>query len=196
MRDTTGAVFGFFTSDMWKESNSFFGSSECFLFRLRPSFVEIRPKTAGGPGAGGGGAKHYMYLNLKGFSLPHGLGVGGSIDGGFRLWIPESLEGCVAGSRDGTFEWGPLAGGGGGMAREGGREGEFEMEGLEVWGVGGEERIGAAVSAQGQARELQAENIARARKVDKSKFLDSEFDREFLLGKTFGQGKREQAGRD
>lgn len=114
------------------------------------------------------------------------------------MWIPESLEGCVAGSRDGTFEWGPLAGGagaGGGM-REGGREGEFEMEGLEVWGVGGEERIGAAVSAQGQARELRAENIARARKVDKSKFLDNEFDKEFLLGKTFAHAKREQAGRD
>lgn len=156
--------------------------------------MEIRPKASGVHGQGG--AKHYMYLNLKGFSLPHGLGVGGSIDGGFRLWIPESLDGCVAGSRDGTFEWGPLGGAGEGGRREGGREGEFEMEGLEVWGVGGEERIEAAVSAQGHARDVRAENIAKARKVDKSKFLDNEFDKEFLLGKTFGRGKREQMGRD
>jgi hypothetical protein len=26
-------VFGFYTADTWKESNSFYGSSECLLFR-------------------------------------------------------------------------------------------------------------------------------------------------------------------
>ncbi|EWM21955.1 TLDc [Nannochloropsis gaditana] len=135
-----------------------------------------------------------MYLNLKGFSLPHGLGVGGSVDTGFRLWIPESLEGCVAGDRDASFAWGPLAGKTGGG--KGGREGEFEMEGLEVWGVGGEEAIEAACNAQGEARQMMADNIARARRVDKSKFVDNDFDKEFLLGKTFGQGKRERRGRD
>ena len=64
IRDFDGAVFGFFTSEAWKEANAFYGSSECFLFRLFPSFVEARPKMSG--------AQHYMYLNVKGFSLPHG----------------------------------------------------------------------------------------------------------------------------
>ncbi len=66
-----------------------------------------------------------MYLNLKGFSLPHGLGVGGSIDGGFRLFVPESLEGCVAAAADGTFGYGPLAG-----------SKHFDLEALEVGGWG------------------------------------------------------------
>lgn len=76
--------------------------------------MEARPKVSGS-------AKHYMYLNLKGFSLPHGLGVGGSIDAGFRLFIPESLEGCVAAEADGTFGYGPLAG-----------SKHFDLEALEV----------------------------------------------------------------
>ena len=82
--------------------------------------MEARPKADGS-------ARHYMYLNLKGFSLPHGLGVGGSIDAGFRLFLPESLEGCVAGAADGTFGYGPLAG-----------SKHFELEALEVcgWVVG------------------------------------------------------------
>ena len=33
LRDCEGHVFGFYTSGRWKESNSFYGSSECFLFR-------------------------------------------------------------------------------------------------------------------------------------------------------------------
>ena len=34
-----------------------------------------------------------------------------------------------------------------------------------MWGVGGDERIKEATAAQGQARALTAENIAKARKV-------------------------------
>ena len=37
-------------------------------------------------------------------------------------------------------------------------------------------------------RESTAHTIQKARKVDKAKFADSAFDREFLLGKTFGGG--------
>lgn len=33
VRDTQGFVFGFYTAEAWKESNGFYGSSECFLFR-------------------------------------------------------------------------------------------------------------------------------------------------------------------
>lgn len=68
-----------------------------------------------------------------------------------------------------------------------------------MWGVGGEERIREATVAQGKAREQVAENIAKARKVDKSKFVDNEFDKEMFLGKTFGlegAGARDRSGRD
>lgn len=33
VRDTAGFVFGFYTAEAWKESNGYYGSSECFLFR-------------------------------------------------------------------------------------------------------------------------------------------------------------------
>jgi len=40
--------------------------------------------------------------------------------------------------------------------------------GLQMWGVGGEDGITQALEAQGKARELTAENIAKARKVSSS----------------------------
>ena len=42
--------------------------------------------------------------------------------------------------------------------------------------------------SQATARAVDAANISRARKVDKAAFLDSAFDREMLLGKTFSGG--------
>ena len=45
----------------------------------------------------------------KGYSLPNGLGFGGSLSGAFRLFLPVSLEGCVSRRACLTFEGGPLA---------------------------------------------------------------------------------------
>ena len=42
-------------------------------------------------------------------------------------------------------------------------------------------------NCRARARGLRADHIARARKVDKAKFL-TEFDQEMLLGKTFNTG--------
>ncbi|CAN0468233.1 unnamed protein product, partial [Scytosiphon promiscuus] len=51
---------------------------------------------------------HFQYLNLKGFSLPHGIGMGGSTDA-FRFFLPEALDGtCVGRSACLTFEQGEL----------------------------------------------------------------------------------------
>jgi hypothetical protein len=33
IRDVKGHVSGFYTNEAWKESNSFYGSSDCFLFK-------------------------------------------------------------------------------------------------------------------------------------------------------------------
>lgn len=82
--------------------------------RLDPDFVLCRPKY--------GSNKHFMYLNLKGYALPHGLGVGGTVEG-FRLFVPESLEGCTGGNACPTFEYGPLA-----------STKVFELEAMEVGG--------------------------------------------------------------
>jgi hypothetical protein len=48
-----------------------------------------------------------MYLNTQGFNLPHGLGFGGTFEG-FRLFIPDTFEGCIARSMCPTYESGRL----------------------------------------------------------------------------------------
>ena len=48
----------------------------------------------------------------------------------------------------------------------------FEIDALEVWGVGGELVVAEALGARNKQRELTAANIRKARKVDKAAFLD------------------------
>lgn len=51
---------------------------------------------------------NFQYLNLKGFSLPHGIGMGGTTEA-FRFFLPEALDGtCVGRSACLTFEQGEL----------------------------------------------------------------------------------------
>lgn len=116
---------------------------------------------------------NYQWLNAKAYGLPHGLGLGGTLEG-FRLFIPESLEGCIARNACTTFESGLLVPGE-----------NFELDALEVWSVGGVERIDRGMHAQKQHRDVARENIDKARKVDKAAFFNNAFDQEFLLSNTF-----------
>lgn len=71
-----------------------------------------------------------------------------------------------------TYDIGPLA-----------RSDTFVPAEVEVWGLGG------AAGREGleKAREERAHMIERARKVDKAKLVETEFDRQMLFGKTFAQ---------
>eukprot|EP00903_Cladosiphon_okamuranus_P009957 g9446.t1 len=165
----SGAVWGGCADSPWKESNSFYGGQASFLLSLAPDFKVIPSKMASN--------NHFQYLNLKGFSLPHGFGMGGSTEA-FRFFIPEALDNtCVGRSACLTFEQGELCPQ---------QSRKFEVDILEVWGVGGEEALGEALEAREKQREYTAAQIHKARQVDKSKFATNAFDREFLLGKTFG----------
>ncbi|CAN0273693.1 unnamed protein product [Ectocarpus sp. 8 AP-2014] len=169
----SGAVWGGCADSPWKESNSFYGGEASFLFRLAPDFKIIPHKMARRVQRN----QNFQYLNLKGFSLPHGFGMGGSTEA-FRFFIPEALDDkCVGRSACLTFEQGELC-------PEQSRR--FEVDILEVWGVGGEETLGEALEARDKQREYTAAQIHKARQVDKSKFATNAFDKEFLLGKTFG----------
>lgn len=124
----------------------------------------------------------YQWLNTKAVTLPHGLGFGGTVEG-FRVFIPESLEGCVANHSCPTYETGKLV------------EGEtFEIHTLEIWGCGGEATVASALRAQRLDREVVGENIRKARQVDKAQFFNNEFDREFLLSSTMSYGTKERMG--
>jgi hypothetical protein len=161
---TTGGIFGAFTASSWKESKDFYGNSDCFLYQLLPFTSVYRPR---------GNGTNYMYCNSEARSrgydgLAHGIGFGGT-NLEPRLFISESFDGCFASSEDLTFENGPLLPRRveGTMPRK-----TFEIENLEVWGVGGDHVVADALESRDKQRELTAANIRKARKVDKAAFLD------------------------
>jgi len=180
-------VFGAYTNARWRESKDFYGDSDCFLFRLQPTAAVYRPR--------GSGFSNYMYCNSesrsKGYDgLAHGIGFGGTSDLP-RLFIAEKFEGCAASSNDLTFEEGELL-----PPRIQGENAtkRFEIEALEVWGVGGSEAISDALHARSKQRDVTAANIRKARKVDKAAFLD-DFKSGLLESKAF-QHREQMRGRE
>ncbi len=192
-------LFGVYTTNPWKESNTFHGTSDCFLFRADPTWNIYRPKqltqqwngntstsvpmkvkenymyfhpSAGHVNTGGGGGQG-IYGQLSRSrqggatnSKPRGLVIGGTMKDP-RLHITESLEQCIAssgGPMDGTFDTGPLL--------PGQWDKYFNVDILEVWGVGGEEVIVDAVNAKGKHEGVAEATRRRVQMVDKKQFLE------------------------
>jgi hypothetical protein len=156
-------VFGAFTASQWKEQKDFYGNTDCFLYQMAPTTAVYRPT---------GSARNFMYCNpsarSKGYDQQaHGIGFGGTVDEP-RFFIEESFDHCVAGNRDLTFENGSLLP----KTESGGNRKDFEIDALEVWGVGGDDVVQQALGARAAARNVKDESIQRARKVDKAAFLD------------------------
>lgn len=113
-----------------------------------------------------------MYCNSEARSRgydqqSHGIGFGGDVHQP-RLFIAESFDDCVARAQDLTFEYGPLLA----KTADGAMQKSFDIDSLEVWGVGGDEVVTAALGARNRQREITAANLRKARKVDKAAFLD------------------------
>jgi hypothetical protein len=155
-------TLGAFTSQSWKESKHFYGTADSFLFQLDPKVSVLRPTEKG---------KNFMYLhsgifgsslNLQKQDLPRGIGFGGTPDKP-RLFIPESFEECSAESLDKTFESGDL------LPLDALKK--FEIQCLEVWGVGSDQVIMDALKARSNFREITDTAVFNARVVhDKSQF--------------------------
>jgi TLD len=121
------------------------------------------------------------------------LGIGGSTEA-FRIFIPDSLEGCVAKASCLTFERGNLlppvedqpTGSFSSIRGEDGlwTQDCFDIDCLEIWACGGADAIQKGLEAQRQDRAIRDEVIQKARKVDKAQFFNNAFDAEFLLGET------------
>ena len=163
------STFGAFTASPWKESKDFYGNHDCFLYRLLPETTAVyRPS-----GSTAKSSNRFMYCNSfarsRGFDQQsHGIGFGGSKEQP-RLFLAESFDNCRAGSDDLTFEKGPLlAGRGGGSAADA----MFEIDNLEVWGVGGTAVVKESLKARSRSRDVRQAAINKARKVDKAAFLD------------------------
>jgi hypothetical protein len=184
IRATNNGVFGAFTASQWKEHKDFYGNSDCFLYQIAPDTAVYRPT---------GSARNFMYCNStarsKGYDQQaHGIGFGGTT-GEPRFFIEESFDHCFAGNRDLTFENGSLLP----KTESGAVQTYFDIDALEVWGVGGDEVVKQALGARAAARGFKDESIRRARKVDKAAFLD-DFRSGLIESKAFQHREQIQGG--
>jgi len=118
-----------------------------------------------------------MYCNpqarSKGYDgLAHGIGFGGDTSKP-RLFITETLDECIASSNDLTFVGGELLASSTSNSNSQRRQrNSFEIESMEVWGVGGDSAVKEALGQREEHRQIMDANIKKARKVDKAQFLD------------------------
>lgn len=183
--------FGAYTTSRWKESPDFYGSDgNSFLFQMEPHFQIMHPISSNGT-YGRRSKRNFNYCKIRGPFSPgqaRGIGLGGTIKKP-RLFLSECLDKCHALNHDMTFAPGKLLSDkknefGDLMARS-----DFEIDYLEVWGVGGEEVVQKALGAQNQHRAVMDASLHKARKVDKSQFLD-DFNSGLIESKAFAH--REQ----
>lgn len=97
---------------------------------------------------------------------PSGIVMGGTIDQP-RFHVTETFEQCVASSgnmMDMTFESGPLL--------PGQWDKYYNIDTLEVWGVGGEDIVREAASARERHEDVANAVRLKVQMVDKKQFLD------------------------
>lgn len=153
-------------STVWTDNNGkYAGSTECWLFALQPAFTVCKSTSSSG---------NYAYLNSRNKYAPRGLGFGGQ-EGFFRLWIDADFEECYVLESDATYAPGLL------HPSSGSLQIPFQLAAIEVWGCGGLE----AAKLQKAHRERVEGVREQARKVDKARLCDNEFDKEMFLGNTF-----------
>lgn len=163
VKTTRQEVLGAFAAKAWRDiKGEFYGDSDCFLFALEPFFKVYRSKNED---------SKFMYMHMnKNTAMchghPHGLGFGGTLDHP-RFFIPESLERCTAGCCDKTFDEGEL------LPVESLEH--FEIQFIEIWGVGGDVIIEKALKDRASHRHSSDANIVRVRNVIDKKQIASDF---------------------
>ena len=188
IKTTRSEIFGSFCGATWRETgDSFFGSNKTFLFTIEPHIRIYRSN----PNAG----ETQQYFNTRGYARDaHGLalGKGSGMDGPYstglhhRLFIPKSMSECYAAPSCHSFEPGPFLED---VQENTTVHSHFDIDRLEVWGVGGEAIITEALAGLQDVRARKKQIQERARKVDRAAFFDNEFDQEMFLGKTFQHRK-------
>ncbi|XP_064640488.1 MTOR-associated protein MEAK7-like [Lineus longissimus] len=117
IKDKNGAIFGGFAPESWAVNPQYYGSTSCFLFTIHPKVGRYFPT---------GYNENYMYLNQMQQTLPNGLGFGGQL-WYFGLWLDSEFgKGqSRAEPKCTTFGSPQLS-----------AEPDFEVDTIEVWGVG------------------------------------------------------------
>ena len=128
-------------------------------------------------------SRKFHWLNTRGTHLKRGLGYGGTKDAP-RLFVDDDMCKCVALSVGLSFEDGDLRPAKDPQDESFGQT-NFKIARLDVVGFGNEDALAKRDEADSRTRAM----LEGRRKVDKSQFANNEFDREHLLGNTFGGAK-------
>lgn len=179
-KSSSSSTIGFYTTSTWMDSSQYYGTDECFLFSIgtekdSEEIQIIRPKEDHSSKK----ATDYMYCHPSSMNIAsrnhavdstngavHGIGIGGNA-GQPRLHITESMEGCRALGYDTIFEPGQLL-----MPDFGDSLYYFDVEHLEVWGVGGQSWIDDALQSREKERARVTANLQKVQRVDKEQFVD------------------------
>jgi hypothetical protein len=173
-------TIGFYTNTSWKEAVEMFGSSDCFLFSihddditvLRPtkskedhdhcSFMYCHPSTLNAQ------SRHSTTTRANGGTdgFAHGIGVGGTPNQP-RLHLTESLEHCRALPYCSLFQAGDLL-----PAKAAEELYFFNVDAIEIWGVGGEELVKEALQMRQQERDHDAATRSRHESAYKQALVD------------------------
>lgn len=164
VRTSNGEIIGAL-SNCWRETNGkFAGGPECLLFSLLPSMGVFQSESRSGS---------WVYFNSKNKHHPRGMGFGGQPEFS-RLWMDADFEECSVLESDATYAAGALL-------PPKGMQTKFQPSTIEIWGCGGEE----AARAQAAQRAVDEGLRDEARKVDRAKMVENDFDKEMFFGNTF-----------
>jgi hypothetical protein len=138
------------------------------MFQLYPKLRIRRPNRKG--------SSNYVYLNVSNPNHPVGVGLGGR-EGNFRFWLDGSNMGKVkVMESDATFEPKHF------IENCTSDQDDVGIHSVEVWGLSGQ----TALDAQKVKKENEAEIRNDRKRVDKSRFVQNDFDKEMFFQKTFG----------
>jgi len=167
-------TIGVYVDGEIKGNGKFGGNLNCCLFCVSPHFKVLRT-------INNKGGTNYAYLNtikIENSDFTYGLGFGGTMSEA-RLWLDgdDISEKSYIKPEDSTYEVGALLN-------------KYKLQYLniskvEIYGLGGIDSL----MEQNEHRKLLAKLRDKRKQVDKGQLLENEFDKEFLLGNTYGHKK-------
>jgi len=125
-------------------------------------------------------------MNTSNPHHPVGIGMGGR-EGTFRIWLDGTdMSNLTCTASDATFESGNI------LQSEDEFQTHAKIRSIEVYGFGGAD----AFAEQRRRKEAEEELKQDRKKIDKSKLIENQFDREILFSKIFkaGQGGQDRLG--
>jgi len=170
IKTSSGCVLGAVLGEGIADKAEFYGTSSTYLFSFSPVFRTFRSTSSSAEA-------NFVYCNtkiLKSVKYPAGLGFGGNPQDGFRLWLGLDLEQSYVTSACQTFEPGVL------LPTEEIRK-DLRIAVIECWGFGG----ASARERKAKADLSERVRLENMRKVDKTAFVDGDFNKGFLLSNTF-----------